>query len=306
MFTKFKSETQTILLDPDLDVEVTKERVAVILSPSLYWVRRFDIPTKNEKEAQKLLPSLFEDFLPEGDFRYYGYFIEEGYIAFAYEERKIRDLLSQKNIDLGSVEAIYFAQNEFSKEELPIALSGDFVLEWVDGIVLKLPFTQKEEKNPLLLDKKYLSARSIKIERYDSPIEKKTLYFLCVFFIFFALSFAAQWLKLKNATDTMQQRSQEVFEKYSLLPTTIQNKAILKKLESIDTKQKRVRRIVAVLLKLPQRSGGYLEEISMKKQTLHAVFADVKHKEALRQSLNSFKPRIEKTKGEKIAVELAL
>jgi len=96
LFLKFKTDLEVIFLDPDVALEQGDGRLIVLLSPALYWVRAFELPVKSEKEAKKLLPSLFEEFLPEGEFSYYGYFEEDRYIGFAYEEESIRSVLAQK------------------------------------------------------------------------------------------------------------------------------------------------------------------------------------------------------------------
>ncbi len=306
MFTKFKTETQKIFLDPDVDVELQSQKLEVILSPSLYWVRRFELPVRNQKEARKLLPSLFEDFLPEGDFRFYGYFEGEEYVAFAYEEEKIRSLLVQKGVELANVEALYFAQSEFSKEALPIQLPKGWVLECVDGVVLKLPFSQAQERNPLDVQNIQLSQHAIKIERYDSPIEKKTLLLLCGFFLLFGLLYGAQWYRFVNASASLEKRSTELFEKYSLLPTMMQNRVVLKKYEKIDKKQKKLRRVFDALLKVPARTGCVLEKVSVEKNTLKAVFGNLKNPQSLQNRLEELKPTIKPLQNNKALMEVAL
>ena len=307
MFSKFKTDSEIVFLDPSLDIEQKDaKKIAVILSPALYWVRAFVLPVTSEKEAKKLLPSLFEDFLPEGEFGYYGYFEGERYIGFAYEEEKIRALLIQKGVDLGSIDSFHFAQSIFDSEMLPLKLDDAWMLQEIDGIVVKLPLMQQEELKPLDVSTLQLSSKAIKIERYAAPIEKKTLYLLCGAALLFALLYGAQWFKIDQEVVRLQQRSSEIFSKYSLLPTMTQNKSVLKKYEKIDTRQKKLRRVVAALLKTAQAEGGHLQSLRVQKQSVHAVFDALVSQNDLQNRLKSFKTQIKKLKGGGVSVEVAL
>ncbi len=306
MFSKFKNDLQIILLDPDVDIKQQGKKTALILSPALYWVRAFELPLRNEKEAKKLLPSLFDEFLPEGEFSYFGYFEGERYIGFAYEEEKIRTLLAQKGIDLNSVEAFYFAQSEFKEDMLPLKLSEEWMLTAIDGIVVKLPLMGNTEAKPLHPGTLQLSSKSIKIERYTTPVDKKTLYMLCMIFLFFALAYALQWYKTNAEIIRLEKKSSELFSKYGLLPTMTQNRSVLKKYEKIHKEQKKLRKVVAVLLKVAQLEGGKLQSIRVEKGHVYAVFDRLDRQEILQKRMQLFHPRIKKMKNGQVGVEVTL
>ena len=307
MLSKFKTESEILLLDPDLDIESRPGRKRVVLSPALYWVRAFELPVKSEKEAKKLLPSLFEEFLPEGDFHYYGYFEEGGrYIGFAYEEEKIRALATKKGVDPVSIEAIHFAQSELSPKMLPAKLSNEWILTSIDGIVVKLPRDDEKETKPLDLTALHPSKKSIKIERYKTPIEKKSLYSLSAIALAFAMLYTLQWYRLDQEKRRLQQLSEKIFQKYSLLPTMTQNRSILKKYEKIDKRQKKLRKTTAALLKIPQYAGGSLQSITFEKGTLHAVYKDLQNRSTLQKRLHIFEPKIQKLKNGTLAVKVTL
>lgn len=306
MFSKFKTDLEIIFLDPDVDIEPKEAKTAVLLSPALYWVRSFELPVKSEKEAKKLLPSLFEEFLPEGEFSYFGYFDGERYIGFAYEEEKIRQLLLQKGVDLAKVEALYFAQSELGEEMLPVQLSKGWMLASIDGIVVKLPFMEGIESKALDLNSLELSSKSIKIERYAAPIERKTLYALCAVFLLFGLLYGLEWWRVDRETVRIQQRSDEIFAKYSLLPTMTQNRSVLKKYEKIDKKQKKLRKTLAALLKTSQATGGSLRSIRLEKESIHATFDTIADPKRLKKRLHSLGAKIKKLKSGMIAVEVSL
>lgn len=306
MFSKFKTDVEIIFLDPDVDIEPKEGKVALILSPALYWVRSFTLPVRSEKEAKKLLPSLFEDFLPEGDFRYYGYFEDERYIGFAYEEERIRSLLVQKGLELTDIEALHFAQSELSEDMLPLKINDEWMLTVIEGIVVKLPMMENVQAKTFDPKSMQLSSKAIKIEQYAVPIEKKTLYMLCAVFLGFALLYGLEWFRVEREIDQLQQRSQKLFDRYSLLPTMAQNRSVLKKYEKIDTKQKKLRKIIAALLKIPQYDKGYLQRIDVDKKSVHAVFVKLSNQTVLQKRLKGFKAEIKKLKNGATAVEVAL
>ena len=89
MFTQFNQKYKTIFLDPSSDISSVEEKVNVILSPSLYWVKKLSLPLKKASEAHKLLPSIFEETLPLGNYNYSVYKKGDDFFAFAYDDKAI-------------------------------------------------------------------------------------------------------------------------------------------------------------------------------------------------------------------------
>lgn len=58
MFMKFNQKIQTVFLDPSSDAFSVDGDVNVILSPSLYWVKKVSLPVSSMREARQLLASL--------------------------------------------------------------------------------------------------------------------------------------------------------------------------------------------------------------------------------------------------------
>jgi len=305
LFLKFKSDREILFLDPDVDIKQTQKRVAMILSPALYWVRVFDLPLNNEKEAKKLLPSLFEEFLPDGEFSYFGYYEGERYVGFAYEERVIRELLVKKGVDLTKIDSFYFAQSELSVDMLPARVADGWMLKEVDGIILKLPFLEQTELKELDLQMLQLSKRSIKIDHFVAPIAKKRLYMFSLLFVLFGFLYGLEWWRINKEVVDLQKRSSELFSRYNLLPTLTQNRSILKRYEKIDKKQKRVRKVVSILFKVVYLTKGYLQSISIEKQRVSATLA-LKETKELQNYLKGYKLQIKKLHKNLIRVEVTL
>jgi hypothetical protein len=88
---KFRRDTTTLFLDPASKEQLiydTSKKVNIILSPSLYWVKKMSLPVTNVREVKKLLPSIFEDSLPVGHYSYTAYKHGEDFMLFAYEDKK--------------------------------------------------------------------------------------------------------------------------------------------------------------------------------------------------------------------------
>ena len=305
MLSKRKTKGKIILLDPDITIEPTTKQLHVILSPALYWVRRFKLPTTSQREAKKILPSLFEEFLPPGDFSYYGYFNNENFIGFAYEQQAIRTLLQAKGLDAARIVSLHFAQIELDASKLPMRLSSSWMLDSIDGIILKLPSTKQQLKQPNLQELT-LSKHSIKIERYDTLIKKSTLAMLCAIAIGFGLLWVVQWYKLHLAKQQLQERLDGLYKRYNLLPTTTQNKSLLKRYEKINSKQKRLRKALRILLETPRKSGGHLESIRLEGAAIKALFKDIKEPNKALKRLEGFGVKSKKLDEQTLLVEVAL
>ena len=87
MFSKFNKQIDTIFLDTICDNFHTDNKVNIILSPSLYWIKKVSLPVKNVKDVKPLLASIFEDILPDGTYNYSAYKNDDAYLVFAYEDK---------------------------------------------------------------------------------------------------------------------------------------------------------------------------------------------------------------------------
>ena len=107
------SNNKKVFLSTNTKITST-QKVNIILSPELYWVRIFDIPVKNTTHARHVLPTLFEDILSNvSELSYQVVKLEENkYLCFAYVNKTIYEAIKKSGIPLSLVDNIYFAQNE--------------------------------------------------------------------------------------------------------------------------------------------------------------------------------------------------
>ena len=307
MFITSKS-IKVILLDKKLKIQKEEaQEYAVILSPTLYWVKKFSIPVRSSKEAQKLLPSLFEEFLPEGKYEYFGYFQEDSFFGFAYDKEMVVSLLKQKGIELSQVVSVRFAQSEFTEKDLPYALDEDRVLVLQEGIVIVMPGFFVNEKKKINLQQLQLSNHTLKkFERYDHLINTKTVLMIALSAVGVLLFNIMAWYETSQTNKEIQMQQAEVFKKYHLLPTKMQNLSLLKKYEKIYQNQKEIRKIFHILFSLNLPKNVLVESITYEKKIMHIVFLHVKQPEEISKQFSSLQIVKKQYKKDQLRLDIAV
>ena len=285
MFTKFKNSYKTIFFDPFMEKVHLHEKVNVILSPSLYWVKKISLPVKYVREVKKLLPSLFEDILPEGHYSYYVYKQGDAYIGFAYDDRMILDMMAKKGISPANVANIYFAQSELCSLEGAYTINNKQILTVKEGIVIVVPSNWMKEAEPLPLDALKLSKHKIVLQQFHHILEKSGFYKIGFVLLFLLVIIFGEWLIVRNkATHIADQRS-EIFTKYHLKPTMMQNRAINEELHKIYDKQMKLRKYIGAFLKLDLTKDEKISYIGYDSNRLRVIIKGVTEREKIVQAL---------------------
>ncbi|WP_457747133.1 hypothetical protein [Sulfurimonas sp.] len=290
MFSRFKQRGRVVLLDPQSSerLEYSKgQKISIILSPSLYWIKKIAISVKYLRELKKLLPSIFEESLPEGNYSYEAYKSQDGYFAFAYEDRKIIELLKSKGIELSDVLSIHFAQSEFSHLQEPHLLNEKQALTIEDGVVILTPKDWYENLEPINLDNIQLSNHTITLQQFSHIVDNKSLYKIGYLLLFLALILIVELFIAKGKLATVEQAKASVFKEYKLKSTMMQNRAILQKYEKIDTKQRALREYISYFLKMKLPKEASLTRLEYNSKTLIAYIRGVS-KQKEKQLLQAF------------------
>jgi len=289
LFTKSKSR-QTILLDKELDLHVKKDSsVDIILSPTLYWVKKFKVPVGSNKEALKLLPSLFEEYLPSGEYSYFGYFEGDDFIGFAYDKKIILALLKEKGVELSQISSLRFAQSEFKGSYLPYALDENRVLLMQEGVVLIMPKIFAKEAKKINLQEISLSKYMVKnFEYYNSFIDTKLLSVFIIAMIVIVIFDSIAWYVTARESVKLEEKKEKIFQHYKLLPTTIQNVSLLKKYEKIYKKEKKLHKFFELLFQINLPKDVILENIFYNQKHIRVVFLHVKQPEKIIKQFSSF------------------
>ena len=243
MLTRFNKDKKIVFLDPHTELTVSDEKLHIILSPSLYWVKKVILPLKYAREAKKLLESLFEDVLPEGNYSYSVYKAsEEGeFFIFAYEDKSILDLLTKQGITASNIASVHFAQSELSNLQGAVKINETQSIYVKDGIVTLVPCCWIEESGDLDLEDVKLSKHKITLAQFGHIVDSSSLIKIgAILGIFILLTWVELYI-LKQDIQKIQTQSSELFTKYKLKPTMFQNKALLKKYKKIYTNQTKLR-----------------------------------------------------------------
>jgi hypothetical protein len=269
---KFKrSNATTLFLDPYSTTKVEYDReqkVNIILSPALYWVKKLSLPVKYVREVKKLLPSIFEESLPAGHYSYSAYKSGDDFFIFAYEDKKIIDLLSQNEINAADIAGVYFAQSELSSLEQAVRINETQSLYIKDELLLIAPSVWFSESTPLDLSGIELSRNKIKLQQYGHIVDNSSLYKIGAILAVLALILFIEIVITTQKRDTVLELKDELFSKYKLQSTMMQNQSTLEKYEKIHASQSKLREYIAYFLTLKLETNQKIELMEYKNGVL--------------------------------------
>ena len=272
---KFNKKLQTVFLDPHSSEFKVTGKVNVVLSPAFYWVKKLTLPIKSVGAVKKLLPSLFEDSLPEGRYSYYAYKKEDTFIAFAYEDKVILDTLSQKGLKPANVANIYFAQSELEGIETDFKIDKTQNIALKDDIVILLPTILFEKSQYVDLTDITLSKHKITLTQFGHIVDSKSIYKITAIVLAFIFLVAIELFITTQKTDKIVTLQEELFTKYKLQATMFQNKSMLKKYNKIHTKQMKLREYTSAILSFRLKGDAKLTQLILKDKRLVAYFSDI-------------------------------
>lgn len=272
MFTKFNRNTDIIFLDlnPKKYDKIKGKKVSIILSPSFYWVKKTKLPIKYIKDAKKLLASLFEDTLPDGNYSYYVYKQEDDFYIFAYEDKHILQVINKAGIQISDIKSIHFAQSEMQNVSEAKKVNDTQSICIKDDVVVLVPNNWvKNTKELNFLDIK-LSKHKITLQQYAHIVQNKSLYKIASILILFCMIVLIEYFITLQKTDKITKSKESLFTQYQLKPTMIQNKSILNKYEKIYKTQTKLRENIFYLLQLKLKTTQKLSMLSIKNDVLFA------------------------------------
>lgn len=304
MFTT--SKYKTIFLDHDSESYDTQEKLNVILSPSLYWVKKLSVPVKYLWDVKKLLPSLFEKHLLDGKYSYEAYKEGEYFMVFAYDDKKILSLMKEKGLNSSNVADVYFAQSELNHLQKPVNISATGALMCKDDIVLLLQKEWMKELETLDLETIELSKHKVILSLFHHIVDSTVFYRLSVAVFVLGLMFLAQSYKVQSDVSRIKEQREELFSTYNLKQTTMQNEAVLKKYEALHARQMKIRTSIAKLTLLKLDRDEKLTSLELKDGKLLVEF-QTKNAQKLENTLQKEKLDFHaKRSQEKLVCEVQL
>lgn len=241
---KFREDKKTIFLDPHTELVVSDDKLNIILSPSLYWVKKVNLPLKYARDAKKLLASLFEDLLPEGIYSYSVYkvpSIDGEFFIFAYEDKTILDLLQKQGITSSNISSIHFAQSELDSLEGAMKINETQSIYVKDSVVTLVPCCWIEESGSLDLSDVTLSKHTITLAQFGHIVDNSSLVKIGAIVSAFIVLIWVELFIVNNDISKIQEETSQIFTKHNLKPTMFQNKSLLKKYKTIHNNQTKLR-----------------------------------------------------------------
>ena len=278
-FNKFNKQAATLFLDPHSDKFEIDGDVNVILSPSLYWVKKISLPVKSVREAKPLLASLFEDTIPDGHYSYSVYKDDDKFYIFAYEDKVILDTLEAKGISAKQVKKVYFSQSEFAHIDGAMKINEKQSIYVKDGVVVLVPCCWIEEKSTLDISNTTFSKHHITLKQFGHIVDEKTIYSLIFILVFFIAMVLSEYLiTLKHISQT-QTKKDELFQTYHLKPTMMQNNSILKNYKKTYKTEMHLRDYIAIIVNLRLNKKEKISLLEFKNNILTVEFSGLNNKD---------------------------
>ena len=273
---KFNKKLPTLFLDPHSQYEKRDSKVNIILSPSLYWVKKISLPVKYVRDAKQLLPSIFEDILPDGNYSYEAYKSDDQFMVFAYNDKLILDTLSEKGISLSNVGKIYFAQSEIKDIEGALKINETQSIYLKDDMLVLVPCCWVDERGSLDLAKIKHSKHNISLQQFGHIVDTKSLYKIGAILMVLIMLVGTEYFITTQKISAVLSSKDELFEKYNLKSTTFQNKALLKKYKTIHSTQTKIREYFSYILSLKLKNDTKISLISVKNKKMLISFRGIK------------------------------
>lgn len=295
-----------VFIAKDTTVVLT-QKSDIILSPEFYWVIKKKLNIKHAWQVKKICPSLFDGMLSEGTYEYLVVKESDAFLLFAYDSNYILEHLKKLGINTDFIGNIYFAQNEFLKDN--IYFIGDKVLVAENDIFMILPKT-------LVLDKglnieqiifERLSKIKISVDKYNLFIDKKSFNLIVISLMLYISFVTVESFLHKNSLSQIHNLQTELYQKYNLPATSWQVDSIKKKSFTKHSEQITLRQNIYKVLETPLDKDDFFTNVYFEKKdvVLALHLKDIKKADEIKSKLaQSFKVNSAKVQNNNFTVEL--
>lgn len=244
------SKSKRVFLSTNTKITST-QKVDIILSPELYWVRIFEIPVKSTTQARHVLPTLFEDILTNvSELSYQVLKLEDNkYLCFAYLNKTIYGAIKKSGISLSLVDNIYFAQNECVKLK-EFTFDNKSFLYSPDNVLIKVPNSMCLNSVDLNenINKLELSSNKVDIKLYNNVLSSKQIYSILGICLFICIINFYKFFDYESEINKFEQQINSIKKSSNLPVSLLQTNSILKKYSSIISKDVRKREFLEYVL----------------------------------------------------------
>ncbi len=308
MNLKFNTTANFIFADISMDDVNSEEKFNVVLSPSFYWVIKKALPVKYARDAIKLAPSIFEDILPSGTFSYYAYKEGDAFLLFAYNDKEILEKLNSKGLKSSNVSKYYFAQSEFNQVEDAIKIDQNSALTLNNDVLIKVPLSLVQSPKEIDTDNHKYSKHSIQLSRINQIADTSKLNKITITLAILLMLFVGEYFIKTSSFSDIENKTTEVFKKYKLQSSKLQNRSVLSSLNKKYDEQISLRKAFVALNSLKFAQGEYIEIIEYEKDVLSATIKvdQSKEKKIIRDLKMKHLAPTSKYKKERLFVEIKI
>jgi len=279
-----------VFVDKNLQSTTCERKVTVVLSPEFYWFREEMLPAKNEQQAKRLAPSVFDAILPATEYSYMAIKKEDFFWLFAYDDEKIIDVLDRLGIRPNQVSAIYFAQTESDTLESPLRINEDYALVKNEHIVSLVPLKYVGETVDVneFFTSSPRSNHKVNVNFFqNSLLDEKQINQLTMVTIVLLIIYFANFMYERHSNREARIEQKAIVQQYALPQTSFERKALMRSLHAKDKRQRDLRQHVKALLKIPLASGEYIKsfDLKIKKVDYVIVLKSEKNAEKIKKAL---------------------
>lgn len=277
MFTRFKKEHKRLFLDPFCTHKpeiASTQMLELVLSPALYWVKKAKLPVKSVREVKKLLPSLFEDLLPAGNYSYHAYKSGDEFLLFAYEEQPIFELLGLYGVAFTQIASVHFAQSLSAFLEQPKRINEKQALLLKDELVIISPLAWVHAEETLEMEGLKLPANTIRLQQYGHIVSTASINKIAAVLVLLGLIVVVEIFVALAKREEIVSKKEELFAHYKLKATMMQNRSLLESYLKINKEQKLLRETMGAFLALKLQGASKISRMEYKNRVLRVILSD--------------------------------
>ncbi len=239
----------------------TNSELKVVVSPSFYIAKISTIPFETTKKAKKATHSIFDGFLPQGDFVFETYRLgDSSYLFLAIERQTVLSKLKELNFSFKKAE-FFTSQTALQYQAFPLALKDETVLINENGVSLISKTAQSAEHSKIDVQK-LLFANKINL-KIDGGVGQKAKNLLTAALSFFVFVFFADLLVKSYQISKISKQTATIKENPSLPGTNMELQSAIKSLSAIDEKQKALRAFLKYLHAFSFVSGESVKNLKI-------------------------------------------
>ncbi|NPA50743.1 MAG: hypothetical protein GXO02_03835 [Epsilonproteobacteria bacterium] len=270
---------ELILLHKYMEPPKRAKSYDLVLSPEFYIVKKEQLPIKYKFQAQKLAPSILDEYLDED--KVYKFIVEkekDGWSFYAYSPQEIEEFLARFDIKPHQINRIYFAdQLSHILLKVPISLDEKRALVLVDNYATIVPKEIIPEDRYIEFSKKLRPKKGFKfqttqkVKREASDILSKGAIALAALISILGGLYFFEGFLYKKELQKLQEQIANIYDSSPALASKLTRDSIKQKYLTIEKKERRLRELMKIFSNLSSKKS-ILESLELKDNRVVAKY----------------------------------